>query len=363
MSVHQIITVAAEKKYDVIVGHDLLESILENIDESVNQIALIFPAHVEKVAKSIKKLLAKSDIKVTEIKVPNAESAKNVKVLDKCWNILGKNKFSRTDLIIGIGGGATTDLAGFVAATWLRGIKFISVPTTLLGMVDAAVGGKTGINTSAGKNLVGSFHNPSLVLCDLETLKTLKKHDFKTGMAEVAKCGFIADEEILKIIEKYPAESQKYDGIEIPELITRSIKVKGEVVGLDFKETSTSNTGREILNYGHTLGHAIEKNENYKWRHGDAISVGMVYAAELAHAEGKLSTEIVQRHRRILQSFGLPVSYKSNNFKKLIEIMAIDKKSRSGRLRFVILEGIAKPIRLENPSYKTLHTAWEKVSK
>ena len=361
MGFHQTITVNAQPSYDVIVGNDILDSI--SIKVTVNQVALIFPAHVAKIAKTIKKQVTKLGFKVVEIKVPNAESGKNIKVVEKIWNKLGQNKFTRSDLIVAIGGGATTDLAGFVSATWLRGIDFISIPTTLLGMVDAAVGGKTGINTDAGKNLVGSFHNPVQVICDLNTLKSLKKHDFTTGMAEVIKCGFIQDEKILQIIERYPSECKRYDGVEIPELVTRSIKIKAEVVAKDFKETSDSKTGREILNYGHTLGHAIEKIEKYKWRHGDAISVGMVYVAELAHAAGKLSAEVVQRHRDVLKQFGLPTSYKSKNFKKLIEIMALDKKSRGATLRFVILEDIAKPARLENPSFKILNQAWEKISK
>jgi 3-dehydroquinate synthase len=361
MGIHQTITVNAQPNYDVVIGNDILDSI--KINENVNQVAIIFPIHVEKIAKKVKKHITSLGFKVTEIKVPNAESAKNIKVVEKCWNKLGQSKFTRSDLVVAIGGGATTDLAGFVAATWLRGIDFISIPTSLLGMVDAAVGGKTGINTTSGKNLVGSFHNPTQVICDLDTLKTLKKHDFTTGMAEVVKCGFIADAKILEIIEKYPQECKKYDGVEIPELVTRSIQVKAETVAKDFKETSSSKTGREILNYGHTLGHAIEKNEKYKWRHGDAVSVGMVFAAELALADGKLSEAVVKRHREILQLVGLPTQYKHKNFKKLIEIMALDKKSRGATLRFVILEDVAKPARLENPSFKVLNTAWEKVSK
>ncbi len=363
MSLHKSITVNADEKYSVQIGFDLLDNLNENLPQNVDKVALIYPKEVSKIAKKIQKQLTKLTFKVIEIQIPSSENAKNLKIVEKCWDILGKNKFLRTDLIIGIGGGATTDLAGFVAATWLRGIKFISVPTTLLGMVDAAVGGKTGINSKFGKNLIGAFHNPSFVLCDIENLKTLKKHDFTTGMAEVIKCGFIQDKKILEIIEKYPNECKSYDGIEIPELITRSIQVKANVVSKDFKETSSSKTGREILNYGHTLGHAIEKIENYKWRHGDAVSIGMIYAAELAFAQGLLKNDIVQKHREIVNIFKLPLKYKKKNFKKLIEIMAIDKKSRSGKLRFVVLEDIGKPTRLENPTFKVLNQAWEKISK
>lgn len=363
MNLHKTITVKADENYSVQIGVDLLDNLNENLPQNVDKIALIFPKEVSKIAKKVQKQLSRLSFKVIEIQIPSSENAKNLKTVEKCWEILGKNKFSRTDLIIGIGGGATTDLAGFVAATWLRGIKFVSIPTTLLGMVDAAVGGKTGINSKFGKNLIGSFHNPSFVLCDIDTLRTLKKHDFTTGMAEVIKCGFIQDKKILEIIENYPNECKQFDGIEVPELITRSIQVKADVVGKDFKETSSSNTGREILNYGHTLAHAIEKIENYKWRHGDAVSIGMIYAAELAGAQGILKKEVVQKHRDIVNIFNLPTKYKKKNFKKLIEIMAIDKKSRSGKLRFVVLEDIAKPTRLENPTFKVLNQAWEKISK
>lgn len=361
MGIHKTITVNAQPNYEVIIGNDILDTI--KVNETVNQVAIIYTSHVEKIAKKVSKLITKMGFVVTEIKVPNSEIAKNIDVVGNCWNKLGKSKFTRSDLVVAIGGGATTDLAGFVAATWLRGIDFISIPTTLLGMVDAAVGGKTGINTASGKNLVGAFHNPIQVIVDLDNLKSLNKHDFTTGMAEVVKCGFIADERILHIIENYPQECKKYDGVEIPELVTRSIQVKADTVAKDFKETSSSKTGREILNYGHTLAHAIEKNEKYKWRHGDAVSVGMVFAAELALADGKLAPEAVQRHRDILKLVGLPTSYKFGNFKKLIEIMALDKKSRGATLRFVILEDIAQPARLENPSFKILNQAWEKVSK
>lgn len=154
MSLHKTITVRGDVDYQVQVGFDLLDNLNENLPQNVDKVALIFPKEVSKTAKKVQKQLSKLSYKVIEIKIPSAENAKNIKTVEKCWDILGKNKFSRTDLIIGIGGGATTDLAGFVAATWLRGIKFISIPTTLLGMVDAAVGGKTGINSNSGKNLI-----------------------------------------------------------------------------------------------------------------------------------------------------------------------------------------------------------------
>ena len=187
---------------------------------------------------------------------------------------------------------------GFAAATWLRGVSIVHVPTTLLAMVDAAVGGKTGINTDAGKNLVGAFHQPTAVLVDLATLQTLPRNEIAAGMAEVVKAGFIADPVILDLIEADPQAALDPSGEVLPELIRRAIMVKAEVVAADEKESEL----REILNYGHTLGHAIERRERYQWRHGAAVSVGMVFAAELGRLAGRLDDATAQRHRDILTS-------------------------------------------------------------
>ncbi|MBZ4296239.1 3-dehydroquinate synthase, partial [Mycobacterium tuberculosis] len=201
-----------------------------------------------------------------------------VEVAAFCWQIMGQSDFTRTDAVVSVGGGAVSDLAGFVAATWLRGVRVVHLPTTLLGMVDAAVGGKTGINTAEGKNLVGSFHPPAAVA-------TLPENELLTGMAEVVKCGFIADPQILTLIQEHPAEVRDSSSAVVRELVERSVRVKADVVSTDLRESGR----REHLNYGHTLGHAIEHNERYQWRHGAAVSVGMVFAAELGRAAGSLS--------------------------------------------------------------------------
>src|SRR6202043_2898620 len=180
------------------------------------------------------------------------------------------------------GGAGGSDVGGFAAATWLRGVSIVHVPTTLLGMVDAAIGGKTGINTDAGKNLVGAFHQPRAVLVDLDTLKTLPRNEIVAGMAEVVKAGFIADPTILDIIERDPEAAIDPGGSVLPELIRRAVAVKAEVVAADEKESQL----REILNYGHTLAHAIERREHYQWRHGAAVAVGLVFAAELGRLPG-----------------------------------------------------------------------------
>ena len=207
--------------------------------------------------------------------------------------MLGRIGIGRKDAIVSLGGGAATDVAGFAAATWLRGIDIVHVPTTLLGMVDAAVGGKTGINTDAGKNLVGAFHQPAAVLVDLATLETLPRNELVAGMAEIVKAGFIADPVILDLIEADPEAALDPTGTVLPELIRRAVAVKAEVVAADEKESQL----REILNYGHTLAHAIERRERYQWRHGAAVSVGLVFAAELGRLAGRLDDETADRHR------------------------------------------------------------------
>ena len=212
--------------------------------------------------------------------MPDAEEGKSLAVAGFCWEVCGQIGLTRGDLVVSLGGGAATDLAGFVAATWMRGVRVVHVPTTLLAMVDAAVGGKTGINTGAGKNLVGAFHEPSAVLVDLALLDTLPAAEITAGSAEIVKTGFIADPVILELIEADPAAALDPTGPVLAELIRRSIQVKAEVVAADLRESHL----REILNYGHTLGHAIERRENYRWRHGAAVSVGLVFAAELARA-------------------------------------------------------------------------------
>jgi 3-dehydroquinate synthase len=274
---------------------------------------------------------------------------------------LGQAGFTRNDLIISVGGGATTDLAGFVAATWLRGIRVLHIPTTLLAMVDAAVGGKTGINTAEGKNLVGAFHSPIAVLCDLNSLVTLNRNDYVGGLAEIIKAGFIRDERILQLIEGNPQAATNPEWEHTQEIIERAIQVKADVVGVDLKESLGTSAGREILNYGHTFGHAIERVERYSWRHGSAVAVGMMYVANLAFSSGKMSQTLLERHQSILSSVGLPTTYRDGKWSELLAAMKIDKKSRGDVLRFVILEEVGRPTILEGPDPALLVAAYHSI--
>ncbi|MER6021290.1 3-dehydroquinate synthase [Streptomyces anulatus] len=354
----QVAGSAGSDPYEVLVGHQLLGELPQLIGDRARRVAVLHPEALAETGEAVRQDLADQGYEAIAIQLPNAEEAKTVEVAAYCWKALGQTGFTRTDVIVGIGGGATTDVAGFVAATWLRGVRWIAVPTTVLGMVDAAVGGKTGINTAEGKNLVGAFHPPAGVLCDLAALDSLPVNDYVSGMAEIIKAGFIADPVILDLVEADPEGARTPAGPHTAELIERSIRVKAEVVSSDLKESGL----REILNYGHTLAHAIEKNERYKWRHGAAVSIGMVFAAELGRLAGRLDDATADRHRSVLASVGLPLAYRGDQWPKLLENMKVDKKSRGDLLRFIVLDGIGKPTVLEGPDPAVLLAAYGEVS-
>ena len=351
------IQVGGEQPYPVIVGRNLLEQVPDFLS-GARKVLVIHPVGLAVSAEKLSDYLKSSGFEVVLAGVPDNEEAKRIEVAAFCWGILGKSEFSRTDMIIGFGGGTITDLAGFVAATWLRGVGIVQIPTTVLAMVDAAIGGKTGVNTSEGKNLVGVFYSPSAVIVDLATLETLPKNEVLAGFAEVVKCGFIQDAEILTLIEQDLERAIDISSPVFEELVKRSIEVKASVVEVDFRESGK----REFLNYGHTLGHAIELAERYKWRHGAAISIGMVFVAELAHLNGRLSREIVDRHRRILSGLGLPTSYPAEKWQQLLSNMQVDKKSRGGNLRFVVLDDVGRPTIMHAPSEEILFTAYQEIA-
>jgi 3-dehydroquinate synthase len=343
--------------YDVVVGEGLLDE-LHPMLGGAQRVAVVHPAALRTTADTVRDDLEAAGFQAHAVEVPDGEQQKDLKVAAYLWDVLGQVGFTRTDAVVAIGGGATTDLAGFVAATWLRGVRVVHVPTTLLGMVDAAVGGKTAINTGAGKNLVGAFHPPTGVLCDLTALTTMPKHDYVAGLAEVVKVGFTHDPRILELVEEDPEAAKRPDGPHTRELVERAIAVKARVVSDDLTEQGE----REFLNYGHTLGHAIEKVEQYKWRHGAAVSVGLVFVAELARLAGRLDDATAARHRTVLEAVGLPTTY-DGDWAKVHAAMRIDKKSRGSRLRFVVLDALAHPRMLEDPDPTHLVAAFEEVRK
>ncbi len=353
---NQVVTVKGDQPYDVTIGRALLGEVPVALG-GAKRVLVINPKALTESGDALVEFLKESGFEAYQAIVDDGESAKKIEVAAFCWRIMGQADFTRSDAVIGFGGGAVTDLAGFVAATWLRGVPVIQIPTTLLAMVDASVGGKTGINTDEGKNLVGAFHAPKAVIADLDTLATLPRNELITGFAEVVKCGFIADERILEIIEADVAKATDPLSDEFAELIFRAVSVKARVVGEDFKENGL----REILNYGHTLGHAIELAENFTWRHGAAISVGMMFVAELARMHGRLSDAAVERHRKILTSLGLPTTYRADRWQKLVTGMQRDKKNRGSTARFVVLDDIAKPTIMTAPTTESLFSAFQEI--
>ncbi|MDV6013282.1 3-dehydroquinate synthase [Haloechinothrix sp. LS1_15] len=357
MTAPERLTVATERPYEVVIGRGLLGELTEAVSDA-SSIAIIHPPTLTTTAEAARAELAEAGLDAHRVEIPDAEEGKALTVAGFCWEVLGRIGLDRHGAIVALGGGAVTDIAGFVAGTWMRGVRLVNVPTTLLGMVDAAVGGKTGINTEAGKNLVGVFHEPHAVLVDLATLQTLPHNELVAGMAEVVKCGFIADPAILELIESDPAAAVDPDGGAFAELVRRAIAVKAEVVAADLRESNL----REILNYGHTLGHAIERRERYRWRHGAAVSVGMVFAAELARLAGRLDDATADRHAAVLSTLGLPTRYDADALPQLLEGMRADKKGRAGVLRFVVLDALGKPGRLEGPDPSLLAAAYSAIA-
>ena len=347
------IAVGGERPYEVLVGPDPLDALPELVVGAA-RVAVLYARPLRVLAEAVAERLRAAGVEPVPLEVPDAESGKSADVAFGCWERLGAAGFTRSDAVVGVGGGAVTDLAGFVAACWLRGVRWVPVPTSLLGMVDAAVGGKTGINTSAGKNLVGAFHPPAGVLCDLSVLDTLPPVDLVAGLAEVVKCGFIADPAILDLIESDPGGAAAPAGPVVRELVERAIRVKVDAVSGDLRESGV----REILNYGHTLAHAIEKVEDYRWRHGHAVSVGLVFAAELGRLTGRLDEATAARHRRVLTDLALPTAYPAEAWPQLLAAMRVDKKARGSQLRFVVLDGLARPGILAGPDDELLRTAF-----
>ena len=347
------ISVSADRKYEVEIDINW-QNAIKPLLANRGQVAII----VSEAMRDRIVGLPETDAQIHIFTVPDSEAGKSFATYQKVLDWLGAAGFTRNDLVIAVGGGAVTDLSGFVASSWLRGIDWVAVPTTLAAMVDAAVGGKTGINSEYGKNLIGSFYSPISVLVDLTWLETLSDRDFAAGLAEVLKSGFIVDGVIVDLLKGKSLPEIRSDRALTLELISRTVAVKAKVVSGDFKE----NFDREILNYGHTLGHAIELHCKYSLRHGECVSIGLVFAANLANQTGILSDEITQLHLSILENLGLPTTYESHHWPELRANMAIDKKSRSGTLRFVAISEIGKTLRIETPSESDLLAAYERLS-
>lgn len=345
------------RPYDVTIARGALAGLPDALG-GADRVAVIISEPLRHLAGQVTALT--QGRATTIITVPDAEAGKTPQVLARCWDELATAGFTRNDIVVGMGGGSATDLAGFVAATWLRGVDFVSVPTSVLGMVDAAVGGKTGINLPAGKNLVGSFHEPRAVLADLALLDDLPPAEVASGMAEVIKCGFIADAEILSLASADLADATDTRSDRFAELVQRAVAVKAAAVAGDLTERTSSGdrVGREALNYGHTLGHAIEAREGYRLRHGQAISIGMVWIAEVSRRLLGLDRDVATAHADLLRGLGLPTTYGGDAWLPLRHRMGLDKKARGTRLRLVGLAGQGRPVIIDDPDDAVLAAAY-----
>ena len=332
------ITVRVPDPYEVVIGTGLLESLDDFLPETAGAEAAFVVTHpsLDALASPVVGSLERRGLKVQRIEVEEGESAKSIERAGELYGRLAEAPAHRNDLVVAVGGGVIGDLASFVASTYNRGMPVVLVPTTLLAQVDAAVGGKTGVNLPSGKNLVGTIHQPRLVVCDVAVLASLPQDEFVSGLAEVAKYGFIHEPELHGLLSERSEELWKRDPDLLREIVARSVSIKAAIVAIDEKETGL----REILNYGHTFAHAIEQSEGFTLRHGHAVALGMMAAAYLAQELRRIEPDVVDRHREVLEALNLPVRA-TLDLDALERAWVRDKKYRGG-VRFVLLSGLGR---------------------
>ena len=332
------------RSYTIKVGSGLLPKLgIECVALKLGQrCAVITDTNVgKKFSRAVLNSLTASGFEPTLVTVPAGEKSKRLAMVEYCHDRLAAHRLERKSFVVALGGGVVGDLAGFVAATYLRGIPFVQVPTSLLAQVDSSVGGKTGVNLKAGKNLVGSFYQPRLVLCDLDTFKTLPRREYVSGLSEVIKYGIIYDAVLLAQLERNLPKLLQRDPATLAAVVARCCEIKADVVGQDETESGL----RAILNFGHTIGHAIENSSGYgKFLHGEAISFGQIVAARLSNKVLSLPSGDVARIEKLLAQAGLPVKLKLNTAmrKKLFAAMRLDKKVSNGEVKFVLADRIGR---------------------
>lgn len=331
-----------ERSYNIHIGPDLLTSVGQGCRKlglgqrcAIITDSSVAPLHAAPVMASLRA----EGFDVALVCIPAGETSKSLRIADTCFKELAAHRIERNSFIVALGGGVVGDLAGFVAATYLRGIPFVQVPTTLLSQVDSSVGGKVGINLKAGKNLVGAFHQPRWVVCDINTLSTLPLREYRAGLAEVIKYGIIADARLFARLEKEMPLLLDRDPQTLSEIIARSCAIKADVVADDETESGR----RAILNFGHTIGHALEAISKYgKYLHGEAISIGQVAAAHISHLSAGLPSSHAIRIRDLFRSADLPttVDLTTKQSVAVLDAMSLDKKVQQGNVRFVLADKI-----------------------
>ena len=334
----KVVTVSADSRaYEVHVGRGLLGLVADVVDRMPRRVAILHQPTVENHAKEVAGSFAAHGAECLLAEVPDREEAKSPGEIVRLWSLLSRVEIDRDDMIVTVGGGAVTDVGGFVASTYMRGIRVVHVPTTLLGQVDAAVGGKTAVNLPEAKNLIGTIYQPEVVVCDLNTLATVPVAELRSGSAEIVKYGLISAPELLDAIDAEASAILEGDAHALAPIVERCVSIKAEVVRDDESDAGQ----RKILNYGHTFGHAFEQRSGFSMRHGEAVALGMMAAAFTAAELGWLDDAGVERHRKSLQTLGLPTAA-AFELEDLVEAWKLDKKT-SGTPRFVLLEGLGLP--------------------
>jgi 3-dehydroquinate synthase len=344
------------RSYLVTVGADLLEKLADRLPEGGEVVVItdsnVDPIYGDRVENAI------SPRAGWRIVVPAGEASKTMEVAERIVEDLASARVRRNDVVLTVGGGMVSDLGGFVASIYQRGISLVHCPTSLLGQVDAAIGGKTGVNLSEGKNLCGTFYHPRAVIADTQTLSTLPEREFVSGLAEVAKYGFISAPELLDEIEERREQIDSRDPEVMGKIVTRCVQIKGEIVS---KDEFDHRDERIHLNYGHTFGHALEATGGYaEWSHGEAISIGMCFAAALSNELGLLDSKSRERHSELLDLVGLPTKA-TFDAEELMHRVEIDKKNRGGTQRWVLLESLGKPVVRDDVEESAIRKALETV--
>ena len=348
--------------YRVIVGRGVIESIGAEMAAAglkgrayVVADQALFPAGVRRCQEA----LEAGGFPAHVLTIPSGEQMKSLDPARHVWEWLAAQRAERRDVVVALGGGVTGDLAGFVAATWLRGVPFVQAPTSMAAMVDAAIGGKVAVNLPSAKNMVGAFHQPRLVVAEVDYLQSLSRRELASGWAEAIKHGLVLDAALLDAFETHAPEMMSLSGETAVLAIRRSVAIKAEVVSADEFETGDT---RVLLNYGHTVGHALEAVTEYgRFLHGEAVSVGMMAAAGIALRLGMISAELVNRQRALLERYGLPVRATGVSPQSVLAATKSDKKTRSGAIRWVLLEGPGKATTRQDVPEKTAREAVEEV--
>lgn len=334
--------VKASTRYQVIIGQDILRNtgseisrIIPKCKAAIISDTNVFPLY----GKTVRESLENAGFSVSEYIFPAGEKSKNLSTYAKILDFLSKETLSRKDIIIALGGGVVGDMAGFCAATYLRGIKYVQIPTTILAACDSSVGGKTAVDLDCGKNLVGAFHQPSLVICDTKCFETLDKRQISCGFSEIIKYGMISDKKLF--------DSLLCDKADIEEILSVCVKIKSGIVERDEKESGE----RKLLNFGHTLGHAVEKHSDFSLTHGDAVAVGMMMICEICE-KTKLCENVTEPLKKLLEKYSLPLQYKISK-EEILKLVLNDKKADSDSITLVVPEKIGKCV-LKNVTFDAL---------